>query len=121
MRSMRKPERRSLLSVLMARLRKSPQAPPAQYAPTRRFQAISIYRGVTACDMARTFSEHRFLAKDAPPLPLGGCTMSAQCQCRYIKHRDRRGEARRLVDFGVAVRLFDGRERRSKRGRRADD
>jgi hypothetical protein len=121
MRGMRKPEERSLLSVLMARLRKSPPAPPVQSAPPRPFQAISIYRGVAACGMARKFSEHRFLAKDAPPLPLSGCTMSSKCQCRYVKHRDRRGEARRLVDFGVAVRLFDGRERRSSGGRRADD
>jgi hypothetical protein len=47
--------------------------------------------------------------------------MPASCQCRYVKHRDRRAEPRRLVDFGVSTRLFDGRERRSKGGRRSDD
>jgi len=119
---MRKPGK-SLLSVLLERLRRPQTAPPSgtPAAPLRRFQAISIYRGVTACDAARKFSEHRFLARDAPPLPLSGCTMRERCQCKYSKHRDRRGESRRLVDFGVAVRLFDGRERRSNPGRRAND
>jgi len=121
---MRKREKPSLLNVLLGRLRSSPKAPPpasATGAPLRPFQAISIYRGVVACDIARKFGEHRFLAKDAPPLPLSGCSMRERCQCRYIKHRDRRGESRRLVDFGVSVRMFDGRERRSNPGRRGDD
>jgi hypothetical protein len=121
---MRRREKPTLLSVLLGRLRGSPKVPPpasAPGAPLRRFQAISIYRGVVACDMARKFGEHRFLAKDAPPLPLTGCSMRERCQCRYIKHRDRRGESRRLVDFGVSVRMFDGRERRSSQGRRSED
>ena len=48
--------------------------------------------------------------------------MSKSCQCKYIKHRDRRSEPRRLIDFGVAARLFDGKERRARRiGRRTSD
>jgi hypothetical protein len=111
----------SLLEVLMMRLGRKPSSPATSREPLRPFQAISIHRGVVACAMARKFSEHRFLAKDAPPLPLSGCTMSATCQCRYLKHRDRRGESRRLADFGVSTRLFDGRERRARGGRRKDD
>jgi hypothetical protein len=118
---MRKPTKKtSLLEGLLARF-STRKEPPAISGPLRPFQAISIYRGVICCQMARRFDEHRFLVRDAPPLPLSGCTMSEKCQCKYIKHRDRRAEPRRLMDFGVAARLFDGRERRSRGGRRSND
>ena len=117
---MAKPAKTSLLEGLLARFG-SRKEPPAATGPLRPFQAISIYRGLTCCDMARKFSEYRFLVRDAPSLPLAGCTMSKNCQCKYIKHRDRRAEPRRLIDFGVAARLFDGKERRNRGGRRSDD
>jgi len=117
---MAKQVKRSLLEGLLARF-SSRKEPPAATGPLRPFQAISIYRGLICCDMARKFSEHRFLVRDAPPLPLAGCSMAKTCQCKYIKHRDRRAEPRRLIDFGVAARLFDGRERRARGGRRSGD
>ena len=113
--------KKSLLEGLLTRF-SSRKEPPAVSGPLRPFQAISIYRGLICCDMARKFSEHRFLVRDAPPLPLAGCSMGKTCQCKYIKHRDRRSEPRRLIDFGVAARLFDGKERRARRGgRRTSD
>ncbi len=117
---MPKPAKTSLLEGLLARFsaRKEPSAATAALRP---FQAISIYRGLICCDVARKFSEHRFLARDAPPLPLVGCSMPKTCQCKYIKHKDRRTEARRMMDFGLAARLFDGRERRKHGGRRSQD
>jgi hypothetical protein len=117
MRTSAKPSR---LAGLFGRFVARKEPPPAS-APLRPFQAISIYRGLIACDTAKRFSEHRFLARDAPPLPLTGCTMSKTCQCRYIKHKDRRSEPRRLIDFGVATRLFDGKERRALNRRRSRD
>lgn len=118
---MPKPAKTSLLEGIFARF-SARKEPPAVTGQLRPFQAISIYRGLICCDMARKFSEHRFLVRDAPPLPLGGCSMSKSCQCKYIKHRDRRSEPRRLIDFGVAARLFDGKERRARRiGRRSND
>ena len=112
--------KRSLLEGLLARFSTRKEPPAA--GPTRPFQAISFYRGLTCCAMARKFSEHRFLMRDAPPLPLAGCNMPKTCQCKYIKHRDRRAEPRRLIDFGVAAGLFDGRERRTRNGgRRTSD
>ena len=111
----------SLLGGLLARFG-ARKEPPEATGPLRPFQAISIYRGLICCDMARKFSEHRFLVRDAPPLPLSGCSMREKCHCKYIKHGDRRAEPRRLIDFGVASRLFDGRERRARRGdRRSKD
>ena len=112
---------RTLLSVLLSRLTKSQPPEPKKVAPARPFQAISIFKGARSCEMARKFSEHRFLAREAPQLPLTGCTMSQSCECRYIRHKDRRGEPRRLVDFGIATRLFDGKERRLRGGRRSSD
>jgi hypothetical protein len=117
---MPKPAKTSLLQGLLARFG-TRKEPPAVTAPLRPFQAISIYRGLMSCEMARKFSEHRFLVRDAPPLPLAGCNMRKSCQCKYIKHRDRRAEPRRLIDFGMAARLFDGRERRKVGGRRSND
>lgn len=118
---MRKQAKRSLLEGLLARF-SGRKEPPAATGPLRPFQAISIYRGLICCELARKFSEHRFLVRDAPALPLAGCNMGQRCQCKYVKHRDRRAEPRRLLDFGVATRLFDGRERRTRRGgRRTDD
>jgi hypothetical protein len=113
-------QRPSLLSTFLARLNKT--NPPKREKPAvLPFQAIAIYRGITACEMARKFSEHRFLAREAPSLPLQGCTMSQQCECRYLKFKDRRVEARRLDDFGAATRLYNGSERRGFRGRRKAD
>ena len=117
----RRPERKSLLDILMSRLRKEPEKPRAALAP-RPFQAISIYRGIDACTAAKRFADYRFLAKDAPPLPLMGCTMPAGCQCKYLKHKDRRTESRRLSDFGATRRgFFAGQDRRLRQGRRSND
>lgn len=118
---MQKQAKTSLLEGLLARL-SGRKEPPAATGPLRPFQAISIYRGMNCCELARKFSDHRFLVRDAPALPLAGCTLGKACQCKYIKHRDRRAEPRRLMDFGMAARLFDGRERRARgSGRRAKD
>jgi hypothetical protein len=110
----------SLLEGLLARFG-ARKEPPAAPAPLRPFQAISVYRGLICCQTVRKFSEHRFLTRDAPPLPLAGCSMPKTCQCKYIKHKDRRAEGRRMMDFGLAARLFDGRERRKRGGRRSQD
>jgi hypothetical protein len=122
---MRKERQASVLDRLLSRLRGAePTPPPAIRPPPRPFQAISIYRGIDSCAPARRSSDRRILAKDAPKLPLPGCTMSATCECRYIKHGDRRAESRRLVDCDASpdLTLFDGKERRSNAGgRRARD
>jgi hypothetical protein len=116
---MRKATNRSF-SGFLARLA-GKQEPEMRAVPLRPFQSVSIYRGLACCQLAKRFSEHRFLVRDAPTLPLTGCTMRETCQCRYLKHKDRRSEPRRLIDFGLSTRLFDGRERRGRGGRRSDD
>jgi hypothetical protein len=115
---MRRQERKSLLEILLSRLRKSQAPPPAVSAP-RPFQAVSIHCDLNACPMAQRLRDCRFLAKDAPKLPLTGCTHPNDCDCRYLKHKDRRSESRRL-DFQI-IRIDSGRERRRRPGRRATD
>lgn len=117
---MRKQPRQSLLTLLLSRLRKEP-APSPVPTPVPRFQAIAIFRGVRACQIAKKFGDHRFLARDAPVLPLSACTMPQNCECKYLKFKDRRTEPRRLVDFGTATRVFASTNRRSFRGRRKAD
>ncbi len=113
--------RNSLLDTLLSRIRAKRREPDVATPPVRPFQAISIFRAPIACEMAHRFSDHRFLAKDAPSLPLAGCTMAEKCECRYLKHRDRRSTTRRLVDFTATSRIYIGKDRRTLKGRRATD
>jgi len=116
---MRQP-RKSLFEILRSRLDRGKRSDtPKPVAAPRPFQAVSIYCGINACSSARRFSDHRFLAKDAPQLPLTGCTHPGQCDCRYLKYKDRRSEQRRAIDF-LAIRHF-GVERRKRPGRRSTD
>lgn len=110
----------SILSTLMANLRKKDSQEPVRTQPSR-YQAIAIFRGTVCCSIARRFSEHRFLTREAPTLPLNGCTMPQRCECRYLKFKDRRGDSRRLDDFAAATRLYGLKERRGAKGRRSTD
>src|SRR5688500_3618084 len=118
---MERRSRSSLLDTLLSRIRTKRALPEPLREPVRPFQAISIFRGTSACDAARRFCDHRFLAKDAPTLPLPGCTMPESCECRYLKHKDRRSTQRRSVDFIATSRIYIGKERRQLKGRRASD
>lgn len=108
----------SMLSTLLRRLRRQSSPPPVTRESPRPFQAVSIYRGIVCCAPASKLSEQRFLAKHAPVLPLTGCTMPDRCECRYLKHKDRRDGQRRLMDFGLARSLYSGPERRRLINRR---
>jgi hypothetical protein len=66
------------------------------------YHAVTVAQGRTACASSIQLTGRRFLSRDAPPLPLPGCTMQL-CRCRYIHHADRRAEERRFP-FGVRKR-----------------
>jgi hypothetical protein len=115
-------QRPSLLATFLSRLTKGGAAAPAPVtASANKFQAIAIFRGSRACDMAKRFSEHRFLVKDAPALPLKNCTMPLNCECKYLKFKDRRSEPRRVIDFGSTTRVYGYSDRRTHKGRRHTD
>ena len=88
--------------------------------PQHPFHAVSIVAGPRACDAALRFKGFRFLSRQAPRLPLPSCT-SAQCDCRFRHHEDRRAGPRRRSDQGMMSGLFDGNERRRTGGRRSED
>lgn len=69
----------------------SAQPPVVRQAPVKRepFHAVSIRYGLDSCEAAVHMAGQRFLASEAPPLPLPDCD-KAQCTCRYVHHADRR-------------------------------
>lgn len=67
---------------------RNPRQPPAMPA-SKRWHAVSIKPCTKACAAALKAEGVRFLAQDAPRLPLAGCDSSA-CTCRYRHYDDRR-------------------------------
>ena len=81
--------------------------------------AIDCGRG-RACQTARRLQGQRFLASEAPRLPLADCD-SATCACRYQHYEDRRMDVRRAADEHRAEHPYADAERRGHRGRRRND
>jgi hypothetical protein len=65
--------------------------------------------------------DKRFLFREAPALPLKGCTLSGACNCNYRHYVDRRGGQRREPEPGGTRGAKAPVERRSARGRRGSD
>jgi hypothetical protein len=59
------------------------------------WKAVAILPGDSACAAARELIGKRFLARNAPRLPLAECTKQDQCECKYRHHGDRRADQRR--------------------------
>jgi hypothetical protein len=118
---MQKRHQPSMIETLLLRLGMKTPARVTVAPPLRPFQAISVLHGTVCCASAKKISGYRFLAKKPPQLPLSECTMRKTCECRYVKHNDRRGDSRRLIDFGLKPVLFAAKERRAMNGRRAKD
>jgi hypothetical protein len=73
-----------------------------------------------ACEPARGLRGQRYLANEAPALPLPGCT-APHCSCAFVKLSDRRTDDRRLDHAGLSASLFLSKNRRDQGGRRDDD
>lgn len=91
-----------------------------------RWHAVSIKFGKDACAAAKGMTGQRFLASDAPQLPLPGCD-AAVCDCRFTHHQDRRSGRDRRSPFGAGsigggTGRFDAERRQtSDRRKRPDD
>lgn len=92
-----------------------PRAPRAKVGG--RFSGVQIRPRHGACRAAQLLQGHRFLAKDAPALPLRECK-AARCSCTFSKLPDRRSDGRRLEHGGLSASLFVAMNRRTKRDRR---
>ncbi|MCC7460861.1 MAG: hypothetical protein IT480_00210 [Gammaproteobacteria bacterium] len=85
------------------------------------YHAVAIHCGRgRACRTARRLEGQRFLAREAPRLPLPDCD-SATCSCRYRHYEDRRMDVRRASDEHRVEHPYAGVERRQHRGRRCND
>ena len=84
------------------------------------WHAVAVVVGAVQCPSVAKVLGKRFLAQEAPRLPLAGCSLAHRCQCVYRHFVDRRGGPRRAADRGM-FGLRVGLERRGERGRPAGD
>jgi hypothetical protein len=89
-------------------------------AADRRWHAVSVKPMPGACDAATAGKTSRWLSREAPMLPLPGCTRPDRCRCTYQHHDDRRIGGRRAEDIDAFVRPPKvSHERRKRRDRRS--
>lgn len=74
--------------------RVAPQSKPDITPPASPYHSVTIIPDKNGCASARRQVNQRFLAREAPRLPLPGCDAVA-CQCRYAHFDDRREDERR--------------------------
>ena len=103
---------------------------PSKKTPTKpvlsahhgAWHAVSVVPGRYGCDAARAQLGRRYLAVEAPRLPLKGCSGQDECSCTYRHHQDRRGPLRRKEDIsGLRRRDPGGTDRRVGHCRRLND
>src|SRR5262245_27956165 len=78
-----------------------------------RFAAVQIRPRLEACRAAQAIEGVRYLAKDAPALPLPKCTEKKTCSCVFSKLRDRRTGGRRRATGGLRGTLLIAAKRRN--------
>jgi len=54
------------------------------------YRAVAIHHGGVCCRSAAAIDGKRFLANNAPKLPLANCTSPGLCECEYRVLHDRR-------------------------------
>ena len=88
-----------------------------------KYHAVSIKPGAYACSAANDLAGDRFLASEAPSLPLPDCD-AAECDCHFTHHKDRRtGKDRRspFTSGGIAAATGTFAGERRKGEERRDD
>jgi hypothetical protein len=83
------------------------------------FRAVEIAPSIMCCTAARQVTGKLYLLREAPRLPLMGCTMPTNCSCRFRKNADRRDSDRRLFGATETNRWFAGVDSRKHAGRRS--
>jgi hypothetical protein len=71
---------------------------PAELPP---YHAVTVTAPIECCAAARATIEHPILSRSKPRLPLPGCTMREECNCRFRKRNDRRSGERRFFGAGA--------------------
>jgi hypothetical protein len=105
--------------------REHPAKKPASMANPKRpngsgdFRAVEIAPSSICCPAAMQVMGRSYLLREAPRLPLMGCTMPIDCSCKFRKNADRRGSDRRFFGATATNRWFAGVDSRTRRGRRS--
>jgi hypothetical protein len=96
---------------------------PREAKPQSPFAAVAIRPGANSCQAARAARGQRFLATEAPILPLESCNRCATCECTYAHFADRRRGPRRRTEGAPpkGAQISNREDRRSSRSRRAED
>jgi hypothetical protein len=84
------------------------------------FPSVSIQFGPSACQAVKDLTDKRFLADEAPTMPLENCN-SANCTCKYVYHDTRRKhDEDRRAPSSLRTTLYDtiGKPERRHGGRR---
>jgi hypothetical protein len=83
------------------------------------YRAVAVVPGIKCCSVANDVVGKAYLFREAPRLPLVGCTMPTNCSCKFKKASDRRDGDRRLLGVTETGRWFAGTEKRKRAGRRS--
>ena len=88
------------------------------------YHAVAIKFSKQGCSEAKALAGTRFLATEAPTLPLPNCKVN-DCDCHFTHYDDRRLRNDRRSPFATSIST-DGtgsykKERRDRKDRRADD
>lgn len=87
-----------------------------------KWHAVTVVLHESSCAAAALCRNTRYLASQAPRLPLPTCPHPNECPCKFRHHEDRRAGPRRDSDVGGGL---DSRKpvtnRRKSRGRRSND
>jgi hypothetical protein len=82
------------------------------------WSAVRLVTQGDACARATALTHKRFLAREAPALPLRGCPLATTCHCRYNHYVDRRTGPRRNEEITGRRAKTATVERRAARDRR---
>ncbi len=99
---------------LLKQLGHAPRARPA--AKPLPYRAVSVAPTRASCPAAVAIRNKRFLAADAPTLPLPMCTWPLSCPCKLKSHDDRRARPRQKGERDEVRQVRE--ERQPTNGRR---
>ena len=91
---------------------------PSLSPSSKNYRGVSLHLGDHACECVCHVRGQRFLASDAPALPIYGCT-NPECDCTYVHHEDRRsGEDRRHLSLTMEGVIANNEHRHSHKADR---
>jgi hypothetical protein len=99
---------------LLKQLGRAPRA--GESAPqSLPYRAVSVAPTRASCPAAVAIRDKRFLATEAPTLPLPMCTWPLSCPCKLKTHDDRRVRPRRDEEPGELEKASKDRRQTGRR------